>query len=43
MGSMEKRALARNNNLVVPDEVGEAKNANEVARACYKLAIFVGV
>ena len=43
VGSMEKRALARNNNLVVPDEVGEAKNANEVARACYKLAIFVGV
>ena len=38
VGSMEKRALARNNNLVVPDEVGEAKNANEVARACYKLA-----
>ena len=36
--SMEKRALARNNNLVVPDEVGEAKNAKDVAQTCYKLA-----
>ena len=36
--AMEKRALARNNNLVVPDEIGEAKNINDVARACYKLA-----
>ena len=38
VSSVELSAAARNHNLVVPDEVGEARSAAELARAVYKLA-----